>query len=196
MANHNQHGNGPPISEQKENELQQMISQTAALLSPAGYSGKSISDYTRIGFSRLVQYFNLHETGYYDEALLYNFIDETRVAYDQKLITRYVYQKARKAAMLLKEFHDTGNIQWHYIPAWRVRALTPNFAYAVERYCEVNSKNQMLMPGTIATSKSAIRQFLFCVEELGINDFDGLTRGIVNSCITILAPQYPRGMKS
>ena len=77
MANHNQHGNGPPISEQKENELQQMIFQTAALLSPAGYSDKSISDYTRIGFSRLVQYFSLHETGYYDEALLYNFISET-----------------------------------------------------------------------------------------------------------------------
>ena len=98
--------------------------------------------------------------------------------------------------MLLKEFHDTGNIQWHYIPAWSVRALTQNFAYAVERYCEVNTQNQMLMPGTIATSKSAIRQFLFCAEEVGINNFDGLTRGIVNSCITILAPQYPRGMKS
>jgi len=196
VANHNQHGNGPPISEQKENELQQMIFQTAALLSPAGYSDKSISDYTRIGFSRLVQYFSLHETGYYDEALLYNFISETRAAYDQKLITRYIYQSTRKAAMLLKEFHDTGNIQWHCISAWNVRTLTLNFAYAVERYCEVNTQNQMLMPSTIATNKSAIRQFLFCVEELGINDFDELTRGIVNSCITILAPQYPHGMKS
>ena len=175
------------MSEQKENELQPMISQTIALLSPAGYSDKSISDYTRSGFSRLVQYFNSHETGHYDETLLCNFINETRAAYDQKLITRYVYQKTRKAAMLLKEFHDTGNIQWHYIPAWSVRALTPNFACAVERYCEVNGKNQMLMQGTIATNKSAVRQFLFCVEELEINDFDGLTRGIVNSCITILA---------
>ena len=196
MANHNQHGNGPPINEQKKNELQQMIFQTIALLSPAGYSDKSIGDYTCSGFSRLVQYFNSHETSHYDEALLHNFINEMRAAYDQKLITRYIYQSARKAAMLLMEFHNTGNIQWHYIPAWNVRALTPNFAYAVERYCEVNTQNQMLMPGTIATSKSAIRQFLFCVEELGINDFDGLTRGIVNSCITILAPQYPRGMKS
>ena len=142
MANHNQHGNGPPISEQKENELQQMIFQTAALLSPAGYSDKSISDYTRIGFSRLVQYFSLHETGYYDEALLYNFISETRAAYDQKLITRYIYQSTRKAAMLLKEFHDTGNIQWHCISAWNVRTLTLNFAYAVERYCEVNTQDR------------------------------------------------------
>lgn len=195
MANYNQHGKGPPINEQK-NELQQMISQTIALLSPAGYSDKSISDYACSGFSRLVQHFNLHETGQYDETLLYNFINEMRAAYDQKLVTRYIYQSARKAAMLLKEFHDTGNIQWHYIPAWSTRALTPNFACAVERYCEVNAQNQMLMPGTIATSKSAIRQFLFCVEELGINDFNGLTRSIVNRCITILAPQYPHGMKS
>ena len=117
MANHNQHSNGPPIIKQNENELQQMISQTIALLSPAGYSDKSIGDYTRSGFSRLVQYFNSHETDHYDETLLYKFINETRVAYDQKLITRYIYQCARKAAMLLKEFHDTGNIQWHYIPA-------------------------------------------------------------------------------
>lgn len=91
MANQDQHSNGPPISEQKDNELQQMISQTIALLSPAGYSDKSIDDYTRSGFGRLMQYFNLHETGFYDEALLYNFINETRAAYDQKLITRYFY---------------------------------------------------------------------------------------------------------
>lgn len=194
--NHKARNQGPPTISQGEGDLQQLITQTTALLSPAGYSEKSISNYTQSGFSRLARYFDLHETHLYDEVLLNNFINETRAAYDQKLITRYVYQNARKAAMLLKEFHDTGTIQWHYISAWKTRALTPNFARAVERYCEVNAKKQTLMPGTIATSKSAIRQFLFCAEEMGINDLDGLTRSIVNNCITFLAPQYPRGMKS
>ncbi len=194
--NHKAQGQGPPTISQGEGDLQQLIAQTTALLSPAGYSEKSISNYTQSGFSRLASYFDLHETHLYDEVLLNNFINETRAAYDQKLITRYVYQNARKAAMLLKEFHDTGTIQWHYISAWKTRALTPNFARAVERYCEVNAKNQTLMPGTIATSKSAIRQFLFCAEEMGINDLNGLTRSIVNNCITFLAPQYPCGMKS
>ena len=190
------HRQGHPTINQKEGDLQQLIAQTTNLLSPAGYSEKSIGDYTRSGFSRLMRYFDLHETHLYDENLLNNFVNETRAAYDQRLITRYIYQSARKAAMLLKEYHETGTIQWHYIPAWRTRCLTPDFACAVERYCEVNTKNQTLMPGTIVTSKSAIRQFLFCVEELGINELNGLTRGIVNNCITILAPQYPRGMKS
>ncbi len=196
--NYRVHGQGPPIISQgeREGDLQQLIYQTIALLSPAGYSEKSIGDYTQSGFSRLVRYFDLHETHLYDEALLNSFINEVRTAYDQKLTTRYIYQSARKAAMLLKEFHDTGTIQWHYISAWKTRALTPNFARAVERYCEVNAKNQTLMPSTIATRKSAIRQFLFCAEEMGINDLNGLTRSIVNNCITFLAPQYPCGMKS
>lgn len=190
------HGQGPPTINQKEGDLQQLISQTTALLSSAGYSEKSIGNYICSGFSRLMRYFDLHKTYLYDENLLKNFVNETRAAYEQKLITRYIYQSARKAAMLLKEYHDTETIQWHYIPAWRTKSLTPNFACAVERYCEVNTKNQTLMPGTIATNKSAIRQFLFCVEELGINELNGLTRSIVNNGVTILAPQYPRGMKS
>lgn len=194
--NHSIQGQGPPAVSQEEGDLQQLISQTTALLSSAGYSEKSIGDYTCSGFSRLAHYFALHETHIYDESLLNNFINEMRAAYDQKLITRYIYQSARKAAMLLEEFHDTGNIQWHYIPAWKTKALTPDFAHAVESYCETNAHNCTLAPGTIATFKSAIRQFLFCAEDFGIYSLSGLTRSIVNNCITVLAPQYPCGMKS
>ena len=108
--NHSIQGQGPPAVSQEEGDLQQLISQTTALLSSAGYSEKSIGDYTCSGFSRLAYYFALHETHIYDESLLNNFINEMRAAYDQKLITRYIYQSARKAAMLLKELHDTGRI--------------------------------------------------------------------------------------
>lgn len=185
-----------PDASQREDELQQLIFQTAALLLPAGYSEKSIQRYTVNGFAPISNYFNQRGVCHYSEALLDNFINEKRDAYDQKLISRYIYQNARKAAMLLKEFHDTGTIQWHYIPAWNTKTLTINFAHAVQSYCETNSQNRTLAPGTIATSKSAIRQFLFCAEELGIYDLPKLTRSIVNSCITILAPRYPCGMKS
>ena len=170
----------PPTISRGEDDLQQLVSQTIALLLPAGYSEKSISNYICGGFNQILMHFNLWENNHYDEQLLDGFISEKRAAYDQKLISRNAYQNARKAAMLLKEFHNTGTIQWHYISAWKTRALTPNFNYAVERYCEVNAQKQMLMPGTIATSKSAIRQFLFCVEEMGINDLNKLTRSIVN----------------
>lgn len=166
------------------------------MLSSAGYSENAINDYTSSGFNRISHYFKSRATSLYDESLLDEFISEMRTTYEQKLISRYIYQSARKAAMLLKEFHDTGEIRWHYVSAWKTKALTPNFAYAVESYCDMNSRNQTLAPGTIATSKSAIRQFLFCVEELGIYNLSELTRNIVNSCITILAPKYPNGMKS
>lgn len=189
-------GQGPPAISQREGDLQQLISQTIALLSLVGYSERSIGDYTRSGFSRLAHYFALHETYLYNESLLNNFINEMRAAYDQKLITRYIYQNARKAAMLLKEFHDTGNIQWHYIPAWRTKTLTSDFAYAVESYCETNTRNRTLAPGTISAFKSAIRQFLFCAENFGIYSLSELTRSIVNDCITVLTPQYPCGMKN
>ena len=75
------HRQGHPTINQKEGDLQQLIAQTTNLLSPAGYSEKSIGDYTRSGFSRLMRYFDLHETHLYDENLLNNFVNETRAAY-------------------------------------------------------------------------------------------------------------------
>lgn len=74
--------------------------------------------------------------------------------------------------------------------------MTPVFSKTVEDYCEINRRNRTLAAGTIATNKSAIRQFLFCAEDMGIRDFSAMTRRIVNDSITILAPRYPHGMKS
>ena len=159
-------------------------------------SEKSIRNYTYDGFDAILRYCTQHEITKYSKAALADFVSNARSAYENRQLCRSVYQNARKAAALLEEYHDTGKLNWHYLPAWDIKVLTPLFSHAVDNYCETNRHNQTLAEGTIATSKSAIRQFLFCVEDMGFHDFSTMTRRTVNDCITILAPKYPCGMKS
>lgn len=51
--NHKAQDQGPPTISQGEGDLQQLIAQTTAPLSPAGYSEKSISNYIKVDLADL-----------------------------------------------------------------------------------------------------------------------------------------------
>lgn len=173
-----------------------LVYQTKQALANFNLSEKSIRNYIYDGFEPILRHCGQHGIMEYSEAVLAGFVDNAHSAYEERQMCRSVYQNVRKAAALLMEYHDTGKLDWHYLPAWDHKPLTPLFSKTVEDYCETNRHNRTLAAGTIATNKSAIRQFLFCAEDMGICDFSAMTRRIVNDCITILAPRYPHGMKS
>lgn len=178
------------------NNLCGLIYQTKLELLKFKLSEKSIQNYTRDGFEAILRYCMEHGIAEYSKAALADFTAEVHLAYEKRQMSRSVYQNARKAAALLEEYHDTGRLDWHYLPAWSAKSLTTLFSRTVEDYCETNHRRQTLAEGSIATSKSAIRQFLFCIENMGVYDFPAMTRQIVNDSITMLAPKYPCGMKS
>lgn len=173
-----------------------LVYQTKQALANFNLSEKSLHNYNYDGFEPILRYCNQCGIAKYSEDILVGFVANARSAYETHQMCRSVYQNVRKVAALLKEYHDSGTLEWHYLPPWDHKPLTLLFSKAVEDYCETNRRNRTLATGTIATNKSAIRQFLFCVEDMGIRDFSVMTRRIVNDCITILASRYPHGMKS
>lgn len=173
-----------------------LVYQTKQSLKNFNLSEKSLHNYNYDGFYPILRYCNQCGITAYSEDILAGIVANARSAYETHQMCRSVYQNVRKVVALLKEYHDIGRLEWHYLPPWNHKPLTPLFSKTVEDYCEINHRNQTLATGTIATNKSAIRQFLFCAEDMGIRDFSAMTRRIVNDCITILAPRYPHGMQS
>lgn len=165
-------------------------------LSLFGLSQKTLSNYTYEGFDAILQYFIEQELTSYSKVVLDGLVTEVRSRYEEHQLCRSNYQNIRKTSALLEEYHDTGGLEWHYLPAWETKKLTPLFSQQLDNYCEANRKNHLLSNSTIATSKSSIRQLLFCIEDMGIYDFHLITRLILNDCIPILAPRYSCGMKT
>lgn len=187
----------PTLEELQDNDnLFGLVHRTKHELMNFNLSEKSILNYTYDGFDAILRYCNQRGITKYFHEVLEDFAANARSEYEKRHMCRSVYQNARKAAALLEEYHDTGELNWHYLSAWNTKVLTPVFSRAVDNYCETNRHNKTLADGTIATSKSAIRQFLFCVEDMGLHDFSAITRRTVNDCITVLAQQYPGGAKS
>lgn len=187
-----------PSEEQQQdsNNLFALVYQTKQELSKFGLSAKSLQNYTYDGFDAILRYCIRHDETSYSKTRLEAFVAEARSAFEKQEMCRSTYQNARKAAALLEEYHKNGRLEWHYLSAWNTRKLTQHFSSALGNYCETNRHDHSLSEGTIATNKSAIRGFLFCVEDMGICDITEVTRQTVNDCITILAPRYTHGMKS
>lgn len=194
---HNPLHQKPSAEQLLDNEdLFALVYRTKEELSGLGLSQKTIQNYTYDGFDAILRYFTRHETIKYSKTELGNLVAEARSEYENHRMCRSAYQNIRKAAAMVEEYHDTGKLIWHHLSAWNTKDLTLSFSRTLDDYCETNRRNQTLADGTIATDRSAIRQFLFCVEDMGIYDFSVITRRIVNDCIPILALQYPCGMKS
>jgi hypothetical protein len=49
-------------------------------------------------------------------------------AYENRQLCAQRLSKRAKTAALLAEYHDTGELNWHYLPAWNTKALTPIFS--------------------------------------------------------------------
>jgi len=186
----------PTPEELQDNEnLFGLVSQTKQALMNFNLSEKCIRNYTYDGFDAILRYCVQHGIMKYSKAALEDFVANARAEYEEHQLCPSVFKNARKTAALLEEYHDTGKLDWHYLPAWKTKPLGPSFSLAVDDYCETNQRNRTLTDGSIATNKSAIRRFLFCMEDLGVHDFSAMTRSMVNDCITILAPKHPGGMK-
>lgn len=194
---HNPFHQIPSKPELQDNDnLFGLVYRTKQELLKFNLSEKSIRNYTHDGFDAILRYCTQRSIATYSKASLENVVAEARLAYKKQQMCRSVYQNVRKAAALLEEYHDTGKLVWHYLPTQNTKPLLSIFSRAVDDYCETNCHLRTLADGTIATNKSAIRQFLLCVEDMGVYDFSAMTRQIVNDSITMLASKYPRGMKS
>jgi site-specific recombinase XerD len=158
-----------------------------------GLTERTVRHYTTEGLTPILRAHSKQGLEYYSPSLANEMVLERRRLYEQGLASRVAYQDLRKAAVLLSEMHQTGKITLSPIPSWGLRYPTPVFAALLQDFCNNAKRTGVLAASTIKTAKSAIRIFLFELEDCGIQSFEQVTLAVVSSCVTTMAKRYKGG---
>lgn len=161
-----------------------------------GLTKNGVRHYTTEGLSVILRRHTQQGLKHYSEPLTTDIVTEIRSKYEQGLTSQSSYKNLRKASFLLSEMHRSGRITLSKIPNWGQREPEPKFAELLENFCENAKRTGILAGSTVKTARSAIRTFLFELEERGWQSFDQITLAEVSSTITHMAMRYNGGLHS
>lgn len=178
---------------QDPNNLFAVVWRIRQTLYDAGYTESSIKHYTSEGLTVILR--KHYESGLetYSESLTNEIICDKRLDYEKGKTSRQSFQNLRKAALFIDSFVKTGNIDLTKIPSWNKRELSSIFEKQLNSFCNLMIKEYRLKTNSVNTLNSAVRNFLFKLESMGIFSFERLDQLTVNHCITFIAPKYPCG---
>jgi len=171
-----------------------LVYQTKQELLRFGYREKTISNYVYDGFDAILRYCGERSITQYEKDAIDIFVTQTRASYEKHSICRSVYQNVRKVATLLDEYHKTGKIELKRVPAWGLRMPGTYYTESLNAFCRENEQTGALAHSTISVAHSAIRNFLFELEDMGYVDFDGVTLSVVSKCVSHNAKRYTGGL--
>lgn len=159
-----------------------------------GLTDATVRHYREEGLAVILNRHYEARMDHFSEDLLDQIITEKRAKYEQGQTARVSYQNLRKAACWLQEMHLTGSITLGRAPNWGQREPVEPFQTLLEGFC-VNSKLAMAET-TFKVARSAIRRFLFEMEDYGFNTLAGFSQMNVNKCVTSFAAHYAGGLGS
>lgn len=188
----------PPSSQLllEADNLLVLVYQTKQELLRFGYREKTISNYVYDGFDAILRYCGERGITQYEKDAIDSFVAQTRTGYENHSICRSVYQNVRKVATLLDEYHQTGKIELKRVPAWGLRRPGAYYTELLNAFCRENEQTGALAHSTISVAHSAIRNFLFELEDMGYVDFGGITLSVVSKCMSHNAKRYAGGLGS
>ena len=158
-----------------------------------GFTENSIRHYTSEGLTVILRSHYEAGTEIYSREITDALVSAKRKQYEEGCTSRQAYQNLRKAAYLIEEMHETGNIILKKIPDWNMRIPRDEFAKFLTDFCGCLKKEHRIHENTIPTLCSAVRRFLFGLEDYKIYSAQQLTPIMVNRCVTKLAAYYPGG---
>lgn len=179
------HTNAEPIAD--------LVRSAIEALQRADLCESMVWRYTHRGLMVLQRLHEEAEEEYYSEALVMNALAETRFRYEQGLIPRDKYQDLRKSAYLLQEMRETGTLTLKRVPIWGTREPAPPFAELLLSFCEEISESGRFSETSVQDIKSAVRIFLFELEDGGFDSFKNLSRQDIHTVSTRLLKRYTGG---
>jgi integrase/recombinase XerD len=185
----------PPTPEQRagRGNLHTLIWAAQERLRELGVSAKTLQNYRYDGFEPISRAH--HEQGLtrYSAAVTAGLVDRSRALLEQKAICPSVWRGVRKCAAVLDELSRTGGLQRRLLPHWGLRHPGEAFDAALDGFC-VEVGRLGWGEGTVASARSAVRQFLFAVEDAGITSLSGITSGAVSAAVTVVAQRRHGGL--
>lgn len=163
-------------------------------MSELGLSERTVQNYTNEGLTIILNRHYDAGTDRYSDEILDRIVREKRFQYEQGQITRTPYQNIRKAAYWMREMHLTGCITLGKVPNWGQREPVEPFRMLLDEFCV--SAEHAMAETSINVARSAIRRFLFEVEDHGFKTLVEFSQANVNGCVTSFAAHYASGLGS
>jgi site-specific recombinase XerD len=157
---------------------------------------KSIQNYLYDGFDRILRIHIENGLTQYSQEHSTQLVTDAHNDYMSGKMCRSVYQNVRRIAALIDEVHETKELTWRYLPAYGLREPNSIFAELLTEFCKNANRTGIIKTSTVATVKSAIRRFLFELENVGIYSFEGISLKSISECLTNQARNYTNGMSS
>lgn len=175
------------------NNLFVLIWKVRQMLIDYGFTESSIKHYTSEGLTVILRSHYEAGTETYSKEITDALIVAKRRQYEEGSTSRQAYQNLRKAAYLIKDMHENGNITLEKVPNWNLRTPKEEFAKNLDDFCYYLKKENRVYESSVSTIRSAVRRFMFGLEDDGVYSVEQLMPIIVNRCITKLAANYPSG---
>jgi len=180
----------------EDDNLFVLIYRTKQELSKFGYKAKTLSNYTYDGFDAILSYCVGRGVTKYSKDVIEAFVAGARANYEAHAMCRSVYQTIRKVATMLDEYHETGGLECGRVPDWGLRMPSMYYSEFLETFCRESVQTGALADSTVATARSAVRGFVFELEDIGIASFNEVTLNVVSQCVTKMAARYAGGLTS
>jgi integrase len=187
----------PPTPEQlaEDDNLHALVWVAQQLLRDKGLSAKTLHNYHRDGFHPIVRAHQEQGLTGHSPRVTAELLARSRVLLENGAMCPSVWRGLRTCAAVLEEVAATGRLEprIRYQPRWGLRQPGQELKAALDRFrgaaCEFGWAE-----GTIAVAHSAVRQFLFAVEDAGITTVGGLTRRVVSDAVTVAARRRAGGL--
>src|SRR5699024_5895922 len=158
---------------------------THRAMSALGLSEKTVEQYTKGGLVIILDRHYDAGTDRYSDKILDRLVGERRIQYEQGQTTRALYQNLRKSAYWLREMHRTGNITVGRIPNWGQREPVEPFQTLLKEFSV--SAERTMAKTSLKVARSAVRRFLFELEDHGFSTLSDISPINVNRCVTSFA---------
>ena len=159
----------------------------------AGLTANTVRHYSEEGLDIIIRCHYAQKTDVYSKEISEKLIYDKRKQYEAGQTRWQSYQFLRKSVCLVDEMYETGKISLETIPRWNLRKLTIEFSNLLSAFHNAFLKENRLTESSINTLSSKIRQFLFALEDTGVNSVKMITPILVNTIATKLAVNYPSG---
>lgn len=176
------------------NDVFALIWKTHRAMSEVGLSEATVRHYTDDGLTIILNRYYDIGTDRFSEEILDQIVGVKRFQYEKGQISRTFYQNLRKSAYWVREMYLTGGITQGKIPNWGLREPIAVFKALLLNFC-VKAKTSMAKT-SLNVARSAIRRFLFEMEDHGFRSLADFTQMNVNGCITSFATRYAGGLGS
>lgn len=173
-----------------------LVWRTNSAILELGLTDATVGHYRNEGLAIILNRHYESGTDRFSGEILDQIVAEKRIQYEYGQIGRGSYQNLRKAAYWIQEMHQTGHITLAKVPNWGQRELVEPFNSLLREFCTHTKQSESMAETTRNVARSAIRRFLFEMEDYGFRSLADFTLINVNGCVTSFAAHYAGGLGS